>query len=193
MSVVTVRDAWEFYRNSILSSSNSKRSTLISDESRWKCYIDPILGSKRIDMLTKADYLMLRKSIEDKNLSPQTVRHGIALLRRILNAAVEWEVYNGKDIPNFKKMFPKFDNMRQRFLSREEASKLLLLLEPYEEWHDIAMLSLNTGLRLGEIFKISLSHVNFNERLITVVDTKTKKNRVIPLNDTSFSILAKKN
>lgn len=193
MNVVTVRDAWDFYRNSILSSSNSKRSTLISDESRWKCYIDPILGNKRIDMLTKADYLMLRKSIEDKKLSPQTVRHGLALLRRILNASVEWEVYNGKEIPNFQKIFPKFDNMRQRFLSREEASKLISLLEPYEEWHDIAMLSLNTGLRLGEIFKISLSHVNFNERLLTVVDTKIHKNRVIPLNDAALSILSKKN
>ena len=136
---------------------------------------------------------MLRKSIEDKNLSPPTVRHGIALLRRILNAAVEWEVYNGKKLPNFQKIFPKFDNMRQRFLSREEAEKLLSLLEPYEEWHDIAMLSLNTGLRLGEIFNISMSHVNFDERLLTVVDTKSRRNRVIPLNYTAYAIISKKN
>lgn len=193
MAVQTVRDAWEFYRDSILTSRYSKRSTLASDESRWRRHIDPVLGNKRIDMLTKSDYLILRKSIEDKNLSPQTVRHVIALLRRILNAAVEWEVYNGKELPNFNKLFPKFDNMRQRFLSRDEAEKLLSLLEPYEEWHDIAMLSLNTGLRLGEIYKISMCNVNFNERLLTVVDTKSRKNRVIPLNSSAFSIISKKN
>ena len=56
MSVQTVRDAWDFYKNSILSSCNSKKSTLISDESRWKCHINPILGNKRIDMLTKTPY-----------------------------------------------------------------------------------------------------------------------------------------
>lgn len=193
MSVQTVRDAWDFYKNSILSSCNSKKSTLISDESRWKCHINPLLGNKRIDMLTKADYLLLRKSIENKMLSPQTVHHVISLLRRILNASVEWEVYNGKDFPNFQKIFPKFDNMRQRFLSHEEALKLISFLEPYEEWHDIAMLSLNTGLRLGEIFKISISDVNFYERLLTVIDTKSRKNRVIPLNCAAFSILSKKN
>ena len=133
-------------------------------------------------MLTKTDYLLLHKSIENKMLSPQTVHHVISLLRRILNASVEWEVYNGKDFPNFQKIFLKFDNMRQRFLSHEEALKLLSFLEPHEEWHDIAILSLNTGLRLGEIFKISISDVNFYERLFIVIDIKSKKNRVIPLN-----------
>lgn len=193
MLVQTVSEAWQFYKKFVLNAEGSPKCSLSADESRWKRHIDPVLGARRIDSLVKADYLMLRNSVEDKSLSPQTVRHVITLLRRVLNSVVEWEVYQGKDHPSFQKILPKFDNMRQRFLSRDEAKQLFSLLEPYENWHDISMISINTGLRLGEILRISMCHVNFNQRLLTVIDTKSRKNRIVPLNNSALSILTKKN
>ena len=54
------------------------------------------------------------------------------------------------------------------------------------------MFALNTGLRRGEVFSLSFDNVNFYERIIYVVDTKTKRNRAIPLNETAFNVIDKK-
>lgn len=105
---------------------------------------------------------------------------------------MEWGKYQG-EVPSFKKILPKFDNKRLRFLSEVEVNKLFFYLKPHENWHDIAMFALNTGLRRGEIFGLTKYNVNFNERLLYVVDTKTDNNRVVPLNETAFDILNKKN
>ena len=189
MSVKTVQDAWMLYKDTTLYSL--KKGGQVTEKGRWNNYIAPVLGEVKIHELTKFDYLKLKKSLEKKELSPQTIHHALSLLRRMLNNAVEWGEYQG-EIPNFKKILPKFDNKRLRFLSNEEARKLFFCLEPHKEWYDISMFALNTGLRRGELFSLSFSNVNFHERLVYIVDTKTNKNRVVPLNDTAFEILNKK-
>ena len=65
-------------------------------------------------------------------------------------------------------------------------------MESHEDWYDIAVFALNTGLRRGEVFSLSFDNVNFYERIIYVVDTKTKRNRAIPLNETAFNVIDKK-
>ena len=107
----------------------------------------------------------------------------------IVNAAVSGR--RPSDIPNFQKIFPKFDNRRQRFLSKTEAVKLFSFLESSEEWYAIAMFALHTGLRRGEIFNIHRSHVNYDERLLAIPNTKSGVNRIIPLNDIAAKIISK--
>lgn len=189
MSVKTVQDAWMLYKDTTLYSL--KKGGQVTEKGRWNNYIAPVLGEVKIHELTKFDYLKLKKSLEKKELSPQTIHHALSLLRRMLNNAVEWGEYQG-EIPNFKKILPKFDNKRLRFLSESEASKLLFCLESHEDWYDIAVFALNTGLRRGEVFSLSFDNVNFYERIIYVVDTKTKRNRAIPLNETAFNVIDKK-
>lgn len=191
MSTLTVQDAWYFYRTTVL--SFTKNRSQVTEEGRWNHYIAPVLSNRKLCDLTKADYLYLRRHIESKGLSPQTVRHGLSLLRRILNVAIEYELYVGKNIPNFKKILPRYDNRRTRFLTIEEAQLLFSYLKQSEIWYDISMVALNTGLRRGEIFNIEYNHIDFNNRLLNVVDTKSGINRIIPLNNQSYTILLKKN
>lgn len=69
-------------------------------------------------------------------------------------------------------------NRRTRFLSQDEAFRLLKDLEMhYIDTHDIAMLSLYTGLLAGEIHSLNWGDVDFENNIINVVDTKNKKNR----------------
>lgn len=189
MDVVTVQDAWLLYGDTVLYSI--KESGQVTESGRWNNYISPVIGNVKINDITKFDYLKIKKNLELKGLSPQTIHHALSLLRRVLNNAVEWGKYQG-EIPNFKKILPKFDNRRLRFLSESEASKLLFCLESHEDWYDIAVFALNTGLRRGEVFSLSFDNVNFYERIIYVVDTKTKRNRAIPLNETAFNVIDKK-
>ena len=187
-----VKDAWDLYQVAVLGSA--KEQSKITETGRWTNYIEPVLGAKAIQDLTKLDYLMFRRDLEKRKLSPQTVYHCLSLLRSVLNKMVEWE--NAcPQVPGFKGVMPRFDNRRQRYLDREELSIILDILKASEEsenWHDIALFAVNTGMRRGEIFNLTLSDINLADKMATVVDTKSRKNRTIPLNDIACTILSKK-
>lgn len=65
-------------------------------------------------------------------------------------------------------------------------------MESDKNWHDIVVFALNTGLRKGEIFNLNFSNINMNERIIFIIDSKSNKNRIIPMNDPVYDILCKK-
>ncbi len=179
--------AWVLYDVAVLKST--KKRSQVTETGRWKNHISPILGQCEIENLTTFDCLMLRRKLEKQNLSPQTIHHCLSLLRRVIIKVSEWEKLDNK-IKNFKGILPKFDNKRVRFLSKEEAKDLLDVLGKMDsDWHDIVLFDLNTGLRRGEIFSIQKSHIDFNCHYLNVVDTKSHKNRIVPLNNIAMDIV----
>ncbi len=66
-----VDDAWQLYNLVVLSSLNTKSQKI--ETQRWKQHISPILGKKQLEKLTSFDYWTLRRAVEEKKLSPQTV------------------------------------------------------------------------------------------------------------------------
>ncbi|WP_309411104.1 tyrosine-type recombinase/integrase [Desulfobulbus sp.] len=184
-------DVWALYQRAILSSS--KRRSQITEQGRWKNYIAPTLGKRLVMSLTNLDLLMLWRDLEQQNLSPQTVYHCLSLLRRVLIKSSEWMKYD-KSLPSFKGVMPKFDNRRLRFLDRKEINILIDILsdEITKNWYDITLFAVSTGLRRSEIFNLKLNDINFSGRIATVMDTKSNKNRSVPLNNIAFKIALKK-
>ncbi|NDY73068.1 site-specific integrase [Desulfobacter hydrogenophilus] len=182
-----VHEAWEFYNDFILQSSSKRSQT--TETGRWKNHISPIVEKKIIKELTIYDLLELRKSLEAKKLSPQTIFHCLSLLRRILNRVVDYDP--SVQVPKFRNVMPKFDNRRLRYLSRPEFDRLLNILKKTSKaWYDISLFAVNTGLRRGEIFNLGFENINKNDRNICILDSKTHKNRVVPLNGTAFKIIS---
>lgn len=120
-----VDEAWEFYNEFILGSFSKRSQT--TETGRWENHISPMVGEKIINELTIVDLLKLRKSLESKKLSPQTVFHCLSLLRRILNRVVDYDY--SVQVPKFRNVMPKFDNRRLRYLSRPELASLLRILK----------------------------------------------------------------
>ncbi|MDR2549076.1 MAG: site-specific integrase [Desulfobulbus sp.] len=192
VKIQTLQDAWDLYEMAILASS--KKRSQVTETGRWNHYIFPELGHKLIKNITSFDYLMLRRKLEKQNLSPQSVHHCLSLLRRVLLKSTEWGICNDS-IPSFKGIMPKFDNKRQRYLTKEELDNLLYTLKIIDEtnnWHDITAFAVNTGLRRGEIFNLKSIDVNLTDKFASVVDTKSGKNRIVPLNDFAIDIISKK-
>jgi integrase len=63
-------------------------------------------------------------------------------------------------------------------LTHKEAEKLFASLSVRStQLHDIALLSLHTGMRAGEIFSLTWGQVDIDRGLITIVDPKATKTR----------------
>lgn len=67
---------------------------------------------------------------------------------------------------------PSPKNNRLRFYTHKEIDQLLLALKPYKQLHDMALLSLRSGLRLKEMTGIKGQDLDFKNDIIQVLDPK---------------------
>ncbi|MDD5524228.1 MAG: site-specific integrase [Smithella sp.] len=101
----------------------------------------------------------------------------MATLRQIWNKARRGKIVSG-DSPTRNVKIKKFDNRRQRFLSHTEAALLLAALKEKDETvYKMALLSLHTGMRASEIFKLTWGCVDTQRGIITILDAKSGKGR----------------
>ncbi len=123
---------------------------------------------------------------QNKLVSKTTVNREGALLRSVLNKAVEWKILDSNPLsklPMFK------EEPKERILTENEIQRLLALAGIPLKY--IILVALNTGMRKGEILKLKWSQVNVEKGFITVQKTKSKKLRRIPLNNATKKLLAK--
>ncbi len=114
-----------------------------------------------------------------KQVSGSTVNRELALLKHMLNLAIDWDLCLSSN-PLRKVKFFQEVNTGFRVFSVEEESRLLANASPIIQ--DIVSYALNTGSRIGEIFSVRWQNVDLERNLITVFSNKTQKTRIIPAN-----------
>lgn len=185
MHEISIFDIWDNYHNS----KTFKPENLRKETSRYQRHVLPYWKDKDFTTLKLKDVINYRSHLSKSDLSPQTIKHCLSLLRRILNRAIQLELYIG-EVPHFE--MPTVDNRRIRFLTENEANQLLTALFYRSElWHDISLFALFTGMRASEIFALTPFSVNLIQRSITILSTKNSHTRVIPLNEISYKIIEK--
>jgi integrase len=149
-------------------------------------HLNKFFGSERqLSEITSADiegYKMRRRA----SVSGATVNREMALLKRMFNLAIEWDLYLGLNPFRKVKFFREF-NTGLRVLSLEEEEKLLCNAAPYLQ--DLIRFALNTGLRVGEIFSLCWSNVDLEKNILNVFAPKTQKIRGIPINAEARKVL----
>ena len=132
---------------------------------------------KRLNEISSFDLEKLKSDLQKEGLAPGTVRHCLVLVRQMFNKAKAWGIYAGENpITGVKLPVPM--NQRSRFLSREEADLLITELRKTSEIvADMAVVSLHSGLRAGEIFALRGHDLDFTSGLINVADPKNKHPR----------------
>ena len=106
--------------------------------------------------------------MEDAERSPRSINYAFDVIRQVYNFANRNNFIDCKS-PTLGIKKPKKDNKRYRYLSVDEANLLLNELKiKYPLVYEISIISLQTGLRAGEIFALKWSDIDFDNRFIQV-------------------------
>ena len=142
-----------------------------------KTWLQP-LADRLLSGVTPAELEdLVMRPMRAAGRSPGYVLKILRVFSAIWNQAKKQGVVEGVN-PVSKIRISKADNKRDRFLTKDEASQLLIALkERDQEAHDYALLSLLTGLRAGECRDLTWADIDLEGGSIFVKDTKSKHNR----------------
>ena len=151
---------------------DKKHNTWKQEGSYYRVWLKPNIGRLRLIDLRPLHMEKVKRAMVKKEKAPRTIQAVLALARQVWNHARNNDIVNG-DWPGRSVKAPKFDNRKMRFLTHDECETLLAKLrEASPQVADMALLSLDTGMRAGEIFSLLWENVNMDAEQIRVVDAK---------------------
>jgi site-specific recombinase XerD len=111
-------------------------------------------------------------------------------LRAILNYAVERNYISENPLRKFK--FPQMPRNIPEFIDETQLRHIISFIDN-QNLKDMYLLYYHTGTRLNELIHLEWNAVDLQGRFITIrntetFSTKTKQERIIPLNETAFQI-----
>ena len=120
--------------------------------------------------------------------SPASVNMELAVLSRVFALAVELEQAASNPCRKVRKL--RVDNQRNRYLSEDEEMRLMAQLKGRRRHlYALVALAIGTGMRRGELLNLSWRHVDFLRGVIHVVNTKTARDRIIPMSQSVREVL----
>lgn len=160
-----------------------------------KSYTLNITNIKALNQFFKGKYLSgikpqdieAFKAERIKTVQPATVNRDLACLRHMFNKAIQWGYLSSSPMKGIKLL--KEPPGRLRFLSKEEATRLLELVPAGTR--AIVAFALNTGMRKSEILNLTWKDTDLKNKLVIVEKTKTNERRIIPMNDMVYNLLIK--
>lgn len=180
-----------FFDNHYLPHAKVHKRSWRRDKELFELRIREPLGGLRLTDLTRHRIQLLHTGILEEGLAPATADHHVKLLRHALNLAVDWEMLDknpSAGVPLFNR-----DNRIERYMSDVELDRLLQVLrsDPNRSVCQIAMFLLSTGCRLNEALRATWDQVDETNRVwrIPAANSKSKKVRSIPLNDSALEML----
>lgn len=150
-----------------LSSNPSKRATTKArDESVLRTHFLPTLGPRSLASVTPAQVKAAVDAMAAK-LAPATVRTNLAVLRAVLNAAVEADVIGRSPVRGVR--LRKAPARERPTLTPEELERLADEVGP--SYRALVLIAGVIGLRWSEAIGLRVSDVNFFAGTITVSQT----------------------
>ena len=136
------------------------------------------IADKPLRQITSSDLEnLVMIPMAEAGKSPGRIRHALTVVSVAWDMAAEKGLVKGENpVRPIKK--PRVDDKRDRFLSKAEAADLLTALKELSpDTHDVALLSLFSGLRINECLKLTWADIDLDEGTIFVKDTKVTRNR----------------
>jgi len=138
-----------------------------------------ILGTVRVKSLRRSDvhHFIAERS---KEVGPATVNRGVAVLKNMLTFALEREIIETHPLLRFRML--KEERPALRVMTLQEERRLIESIDEPVIAAYVAVLG-ETGVRKREGLLLKWDQINFDQRILSVQYTKSRKPRYVPLSD----------
>jgi integrase len=186
--VATVQEFSAVYRANVC--PTFKPSSCESARSLCRIYIEPVLGSYRLDEVKGEVPQLLVNDLRRRGLSPKTIKNALSTLASMLSAARDWN-YIAPELEWRKLRLPVEELEKpQRFFTPDESQRIIdASLEP---WNICFAFMAYLGLRTSEAVGVAWAHVdlgagvlrvqqsNWRGQLLTVKSKSSKRDLPLP-------------
>jgi integrase len=178
----TIDRLWEGYKG-----NRVRNKGLRTDEGRYNKYIKPSFGNKEPKDIIMLDVDRLKRRAL-KGLAPQSVKHILDLLTRIINYG---STRNLCDPLPFRVEKPRVNNLKTEDLNPGQLEKLMKAIEADQniQAKNLMKMALFTGMRRGELFKLKWKDIDDHRGFIHIKDPKGGPDQKVPLNDGAREVL----
>jgi len=143
-----------------------------------------------ITPLSISNYYQKRKG---DGVSISSINREFAMLSKAFNLAYKrWGWCN--ENPCSKIQREPENNQVDRWLTNEESERLISVCSSYlnGDMVDIVIIALHTGMRQGEILNLKYTDIDIFRKVITVLKSKNKTPRTIPMNETVYQLFLRR-
>ena len=185
-----VPTVYDFIHNSYLPFVEGYKRSWKCDQGLLRKHIEPIWGKRYLDQISKADVIALMAKHRTTH-APGSCNRLLILLRYVFSCALKWEIPGVKTNPTAGIPLMKEDNVKERFLSTEEAQRLYGVLTRSDNvmlQYIVPMLIL-TGARKREVLDARWEDFDYERRLWRIHTTKLGKPRFVPMSDGVVTLL----
>lgn len=152
-------------------------------------HLERALGDHLLERLTPSKLSEYRDD-RLKEVAPVSVRRELIILSAMFEIATnEWQWLSANPLKTVSKPTPA--PARRRGISQEEIDAILVNLSPMSAGKQVSamfMLSLETGMRLGEI--VALTWDDVSDKSLVLPETKNGDRRSVPLSQKAREIIA---
>lgn len=161
-------------------------------EAILRVHVRPRWGKQRLDEITTPQVAKWLGELRQGGLAAATVEKIRITFNRSFELALKWQMPGVKFNPVRGIPRPRINNARDRFLTSEQATRLLeacaASLNP--QLKNIVGLLLLTGARKRELLDAKWCHVDIGRKSWFIPETKTGKSRYVPLSKPALDLIA---
>jgi integrase len=155
---------------------------------RIKTWLKTSLAQRFISNIRSSDFAIRRDARIKDGMSPASIKLEFAIISHLYFVArAEWG-FDGLENPIRYLRMPKLPKGRTRRVSDEELQLLIQHTDSFDLPY-ILKVAIETGMRRGEIAKLTWKDVDMVKRTAHLIDTKNGEDRLVPLSLTSISVL----
>jgi integrase len=146
-------------------------------------------GKFRVSDLTAEDAEKY-KTKRSRSVRPATVNRELTLAKHMMTKAVEWKLIADNPFRGVRNL--EVPKRVERVLLGDEEIKLVCACDRVRTrfLRPLILLALNTGMRRGELLSLEWSRIDFDQRMIRIINAKsTAGDRVVPMNAAVHSLL----
>lgn len=185
-------EVWKRY----LPWAEANKKSWYQDFCNYEKHLEPAFGRLPLDKISQFDVekltftMRLGTSKLGRPYATATIKQQLILLSHMYTLAGQWGMFDGPNPCKHVKK-PRINNQKTEHLADSELRRLL---DTLDNWPDrmaasIVRFALYTGLRRGEIFRLTRDDVDMDRQTVRLRDPKGGVDQHLPLSDDAVEIL----